>query len=141
MTRPIKFRAWDTISGKYAYAIPDVTQTILEWDNSNGSLRLQQFTGLLDKNGKEIYEGDIVRYHHYYDNFGTIEEDEYRNGVVVWGDETAMHGGWHVRERRKYDNGYINEESDERFPNVKTDKPISKIEVIGNIYENKELLK
>ena len=71
--RQIKFRAWDkkrlemrqshnllidtldgTISWQFGYDEPE----LLDQDN----FVLMQFTGLLDKNGKEIYEGDIIVY-------------------------------------------------------------------------------
>jgi len=56
--REIKFRGWDKSIKKMIY--PKL------WDNSMPSnwqhwYELMQFTGLKDKNEKEIYEGDIVR--------------------------------------------------------------------------------
>ena len=59
MNRPIKFRAWDEI-GKgmrsWEWCYPIMTRML---DVGSAHI-LMQFTGLLDKNGKECYEGDVV---------------------------------------------------------------------------------
>lgn len=73
-------------------------------------VELMQYTGLKDKNGVEIYEGDIVRH--------ATDEGVYK---IIFED-----GGFYVKNLFEYDFQTINE-----YP----------LEVIGNIYENPELLK
>lgn len=75
---------------------------------------LMQSTGLKDKNGKEIFEGDIVG-----------SKDGLLNGVVLYRPDLAM---WTV-DLIRYNNF-------ERLCNVASSR-----EIIGNIYENPELLK
>jgi len=87
-------------------------------------LELMQFTGLRDKSGVEIYEGDIVR---WSDSF---EERVFCYDLsIIW-----ARGAWYLDtdESRKYPG------SDVLFEIV-WDEP-QNVEVIGNIYENPELL-
>ena len=73
---------------------------------------LGQYTGLHDKNGKEIYEGDIVY---------IAAEDE--RGIIRWDNETARYVVIYDNIITDFDNWYGED-----------------LEVIGNIYDNKDLL-
>ena len=74
-----------------------------------------QFTGLLDKNKKEIYEGDIIKYTLF--NNSTLYEVKYNNSTLSW----------------QLSNKYETKNISFAFK--------SRLEIIGNTYENPELLK
>ena len=82
---------------------------------------LSQFTGLYDKNGKEIFEGDIVK---HFNHNEIIREIIFMKGSF---------GYWAGEEFISYASNY-------RFEWENSNKS-EKIEIIGNIYENPELLK
>jgi len=109
MSREIKFRIWDKINRMWLRCFNVNLFDIGDLPN----VELMQYTGLKDKNGKEIYEGDIV----------ILNDAEEENRCVV-----------------KYKYGsYILIDGDlrEDLSNVESHKFL---EVVGNIYENKNLL-
>lgn len=129
--RDFKFRVWDkkdscmrnvvglqfTVAGNRSIAGIKYAR-VLGGDGmrSGENVDLMQFTGLLDKNGVEIYEGDIVD-----ETLWLREQKEAVRQEIRWSPTNA--GFW-----------------------VGTGSPLTKgysedIEVIGNIYANKELLK
>ena len=117
----IKFRAWDKWDNRMMWvdgSFLDVPQQIAS--NWKEFLILQQFTGLLDKNGKEIYEGDILS---YLDCKGVF--------VVEWG-----HWGWRMKGTIPEEDRMISQWGPITLPSGNFEY----IEVIGNIYENPDLL-
>ena len=111
--REIKFRAWDMKHYRMinVIALGFLSKEVIGSDCAltiDKDCELMQYTGLKDKNGKDIYEGDILKY------------DPDGNDPLIG--EVAFKNGKFIQ--------IINE----------CDYPIYKGKVIGNIYENPELL-
>jgi len=123
MTRPIKFRAWDKdFKVMLEMGVKASGEPVFHGFTERGSLSckffdaeldLMQFTGLLDKNGKEIYEGDVLKY--IPTKSDGVTELEPVTGSVFYEIE-ARNGGFTAT-----DLGGISFDA---------------CEVIGNIYEN-----
>jgi uncharacterized phage protein (TIGR01671 family) len=125
----LKFRAWDKArkeflsagqllisveAGKRPKSSHIYLDILTDADKYLDRFEIMQYTGIKDKNGKEIYEGDIIR----VDWFGWVAE-------VKWDGDNGRFIGFTFGNERKI--VYVDREP--------------KVEVIGNIYENPELLK
>lgn len=123
--REIKFRAWDKDENRFWYfALQDILNRRMSyrgsWDDKILKSIKQQYIELKDKNGKEIYEGDILVISGY-----SYEEPEFECCGEV-----------------KYVNcGYCIEDEGE-FVNISDFRGsyTTIFKVVGNVYENPELL-
>ncbi|WP_077622037.1 YopX family protein [Sediminibacillus massiliensis] len=133
--RTLKFRAWDNVKNRMLYVgeesdiVFEPTDTgfkAVDIAHEEGEpnyyldhLEYMQYTGLTDKNGKQIYEGDIVEATDYMDGLkelpGTITSRvSFKNGCFELTD--------HIYSLNRLLTNY------------------DELEVIGNIYEDKELI-
>lgn len=137
--REIKFRA--LVNGEWLYF--DLTQNPKYWAHKLEGGIIDQYTGLKDKNGVEIYERDITKQD--YERDYNFEYDPHSLGYM--GHETDY--GWHkgvvsitASNGACLRNPIHYSESKEKTEVTKMYKKITgyRSEVIGNIYENPELL-
>ncbi|CAG6295340.1 phage protein [Streptococcus pneumoniae] len=131
-----KFRAWDKARNEMNYKVmvgncdtddENWTCPIIwieekkDWLHFDDYECIMQSTGLLDKNGKEIFEGDIVQFEDCYE----VSDFLYINtGIIEW-----CQGGFHVTNR------------DSVLMEDLFDGDSLDVTIIGNIYENPEILK
>ena len=110
--RAIKFRAWDkTLNKIHSWSTIENHFTLEELLDTN-FFEAMQYTGLKDKNGVEIYEGDILSY------FGFEYEVTFEESAFGWSEDGQFYA----------------------FAEMAIDE-IEKTKIIGNIYENPELAK
>lgn len=143
MSREIKFRIWDKYNHEYwHYLRPEIVfdsdgAAKIEFyiggagkfhDYRDGDFVIQQFTGLKDKNEKEIYEGDILRI--------KLPDTSY------WQDEPRQI--WNAEVKYEEDRGgYILQfrEHGRRQPYIDLNYDSAcDAEILGNIFENPDLL-
>lgn len=113
--REIKFRAWDEqrmLSDREVMEIAEGYRSINDAPNA------MQFTGLKDKNGKEVYEGDLVK--------NVVTGVTYK---IEWNEQCA--GYWYAK---------LDRQDMSRFWVHLSDSVCYQFEVIGNKFENPELL-
>ena len=133
--REIKFRVWQEMMGKWEMSY---TPYLYESDgkphdysgivNLNKEIQnelpindiLMQYVGLKDKKDKEIYEGDIISYK-YFKGFSELEQE-------IIAKVEFIEGCFGFYEYKREDDDYFNKYD------------LSNTVVIGNIYENPELL-
>lgn len=127
MSRDIKFRAWSSGEMLYPIRLDEMVLEEKSW-TFTGSIEFMQYTGLLDKNGKEIYEGDIVHYRDYDTNINHNRP----------GDDWEKSGTAYIEFNEGAFKLYELEDGD--IEHGALIEEWADCEIIGNVYQNPELL-
>ena len=138
--REIKFRAWNSSTeemvdfgdlfckqGHFDALVNTLATGTAAYNSDSQTYILMQYTGLKDKNGVEIYDGDIV-HDHYFKNSVSRHKVYWADSFGCW---STINLKDPIVDRKQL--GYFNE--------AKNLHRNEYLEVIGNIYENPELLK
>jgi uncharacterized phage protein (TIGR01671 family) len=143
MNRIIKFRAWDTYAQvmcedvTHSYGLSPLNDILLNDIRRKEELvpinfysicyddryEVMQFTGLKDRNGKEIYEGDILATENYDIDYDYWTKEDYGYTIVQYKDLGFSFSNWTI----------------ELFPSESV-YSIEFVKVIGNIFENPKLI-
>jgi len=115
MEREIKFRLWDSYFNEYSEY--HLSRTMVRDINTYTRFLFEQFTGLKDKNGKEIYEGDILR-----------TPQAFSDLIIVYNNESAGFGYRYIDKPELPTSGSMQTLD----PNL--------ISILGNIHQNPELI-
>ncbi|WP_105243512.1 YopX family protein, partial [Streptococcus suis] len=116
-----KFRAWDTFDEDMVndifFSWQDCGYESLNECLSDERWKFMQSTGLFDKNGKEIFGGDVIRVNY-------TDDDSPWTDAIIWSPKDCA---WYLK-------------SNKELLGFAMDEPDIIVEVIGNIYENPELV-
>lgn len=120
MSREIKFRAWHNTAEKYLQH--GSNRQIFSWQDEGQDITIEQYTGLKDRNGVEIYEGDVV-------------DDEGQVRIVKWSRQNSQFYLSHSVSGKSFYKEFIQcgQYQIEEEPVV-----CSTISVIGNIHTKTE---
>jgi uncharacterized phage protein (TIGR01671 family) len=150
MSRIVKFKAWDNINHcwldlwKILFSSSGEVMAVQTLDGEQYGLHQVtpvQYTGLKDKHGKEVYEGDIASVP-YVNPIGHLDmTTESRKATVIFED-----GGFKLTDYGDYqDISYWQERGQTKYVpnhgNVTELLPHTKLTIIGNIHANPDLLK
>lgn len=140
--RDIKFRVWDTnnkemlevqeLDYQNSYNGQPMVRTTMYNDHfDTEDMILMQYTGLKDENGKEIYEGDIIEFS--YDTFTGNFDTKIGKGTIEF-----ISGAFYIKPFEIEGKKIKDIENGEWFLLYSVNEDT--LEVIGNIYDNPELL-
>ena len=138
--RQFKFRAWDLVNKKwlFGYEYPNLGgfsltgETVILGQFSAefrplsrlNEIEITQWSGLKDRNNRDIYENDIVKYFGKWDDKGNVIDPDFEPHHIIW----SMGGMWAIPVSSKFDS------SPKHWKSVGH----TTCEIMGNLYENSE---